>query len=119
MTLWTIYDHPSDYPTKWVLGTHDVPGGPRLRLETAATLKKSERELRRSGSKCGACRTTIRRSTRCGSDGRTDQAGACRGAAADQRSDHDLKLDQLFELAMDGEDEPTALLVRQSAPERH
>ena len=48
MTFWMIYDHPSDYPTKWVLRAHDVPGGPRLKLETAATLKKSEREFRRS-----------------------------------------------------------------------
>ena len=40
MTFWMIYDHPSDYPTKWVLRAHDVPGGPRLKLETAATLEE-------------------------------------------------------------------------------
>jgi hypothetical protein len=30
LTVWTIYKSPLDYPGKWVLRGHDVPGGPRL-----------------------------------------------------------------------------------------
>ncbi len=37
-TVWTIYDRPLDFPEKWVLRAHDVPGGPRASCEVADTL---------------------------------------------------------------------------------
>ena len=27
LTIWTIYDHPRDYPTKWVLRPYRIVGG--------------------------------------------------------------------------------------------
>jgi hypothetical protein len=29
LTIWTIYYNPIDYPGKFVLRGHDIPGGPR------------------------------------------------------------------------------------------
>ena len=42
LTVWTIYNHPHDHPSKWVLRAHDVTpeGGTRARADffTADTL---------------------------------------------------------------------------------
>jgi hypothetical protein len=38
MTVWTVYHNPKDYPDKWVLRGHDVPGGARQECFVADTL---------------------------------------------------------------------------------
>ena len=40
LTMWTVYDHPRDYPDKWVLRAWDMPGGRRETVETADTLEE-------------------------------------------------------------------------------
>ena len=39
LTIWTIYNSPSDHPGKWVLRGHDVPGGPRQEHVVADSLE--------------------------------------------------------------------------------
>ena len=38
ITIWTIYQSPSDYPDRWVLRAFDVPGGPRQECVVCDTL---------------------------------------------------------------------------------
>lgn len=41
LTIWTVYRHPRDFPTKWVLRAHDIPGPvARALVETADTLEE-------------------------------------------------------------------------------
>ena len=45
LTIWTIYKHPRDYPTKWVLRADDVPGGRRDFIALADTLEEIRAEV--------------------------------------------------------------------------
>lgn len=47
LTIWTIYDHPTDYPNAWVARAHDVPGGPTDRVEVADSLEALRAKLPR------------------------------------------------------------------------
>jgi len=41
LTIWTVYKHPRDYPTSWVLRAHDVPGGPRVECMVCNSLEEA------------------------------------------------------------------------------
>ncbi len=45
LTIWTIYDHPRDYPDKYVLRADDIPGGRRDFIELADTLDEIRRKV--------------------------------------------------------------------------
>ncbi len=40
LTIWTIYQSPSDHPGKWVLRGHDIPGGPQAECLVGNSLEE-------------------------------------------------------------------------------
>lgn len=48
LTLWTVYDHPKDYPDGFIARMHEASGGPTNRTHTG-TLKELREIFRRAG----------------------------------------------------------------------
>jgi hypothetical protein len=51
LTLWTVYDHPKDYPDGFIARMHEVVGGPTNRTHTG-TLRELREIFRRAGLVC-------------------------------------------------------------------
>ena len=52
LSLWTVYDHPTDYPDSYVARRFEVPGGPTDDVLETETLEALRAEFERRGLVC-------------------------------------------------------------------